>query len=223
VLPYLIDHVTDSEGKVIMQSRPAVAGDAAARVIDPRTAWVVNDMLHDVVTRGTAARVGATFKRGDMGGKTGTTNESRDAWFAGYTPQLVGVTWLGFDQPRSLGEREAGSGTPLTIWTRYMQTALARLPQTPPAGLPDGLLKIGNKLYFAEFPPGKAVARVGLPVETDFLYNDGSLAIDTSQINPQQTDSIGDLLKQIRIPPPQPATADGQPVDPQVEVRRVQF
>jgi len=225
VLPYLIDHVTDSEGKIIMQSRPTVAGDATARVIDPRTAWVVNDMLHDVVTRGTAARVGATFQRRDLGGKTGTTNESRDAWFAGYTPQLVGVTWVGFDQPRSLGEREAGSGTPLTIWTRYMQTALARLPQTPPAALPDGLLEVGNKLYFAEFPPGKAVARVGLPVETDFLYNGEALAIDTSQLNPHQSDSIGDLLKQIRIHTPQPVAADAQPqpVDNQVEVRRVQF
>jgi len=228
VLPYLIDHVTDSTGKVIMQSRPVVAGDAAARAIDPRTAFVMNDMMQDVVKRGTAVRVRETFKRRDLGGKTGTTNQSRDAWFAGYTPQLVGVTWVGFDQPRSLGEREAGSGTPLTIWMRYMQTALARLPETPPAELPPGLLQYGNKLYFSEFPPGKAVARVGLPVESDVLYNGDALAIDASQVNPHLPgDSVGELIRQIRSQGyADEASSDSQAnsqADTQVEARQVQF
>jgi len=219
VLPYLIDRVTDGDGKVIMQSRPTQAGDAvAARVLDPRTVYVVNDMLRDVVKRGTAVRVGGTFQRADLGGKTGTTNESRDAWFAGYTPQLVGLTWLGFDQPRSLGEREAGSGTPLSIWLHYMQTALARLPEAPPEPMPDGLIHYGDKLYFAEFPPGKAIARIGLTVETGVSYHGERLAIDASQFNPHESDSIDALLEQLGSP----MMTDTQS-EPQVELRRVQF
>lgn len=212
VLPYLIDRVTDSSGKVIMQSQPVVAGDAAARAIDPRTAYVMNDMLHDVTTLGTAARVSSTLKRKDIGGKTGTTNDSRDAWFAGYSPQLVGVAWMGFDQPRSLGSRETGGGASMPIWMRYMQTGLANLPENPPPELPSGLLKQGDNLYFAEFPPGKAIARVGLPVPGDTLF-DGT-PIDGSQVNPQQGDGIGDLINQLSMP---------APVDGGAEVHRVQF
>jgi len=224
VPPYLIDHVTDSDGKIIMQARPVLAGDAAARAIDPRTAYVMNDMLQGVMSHGTAVRAGAAFKRADMGGKTGTTNESRDAWFAGYTPQRVGITWVGFDQPRSLGEREAGSGTPLTIWMGAMQTALLHLPHTPPAQVPPGLLKFGDKLFFAEFPPGKAVARVGLPDQADFLYNGDTLAIDASQINPNKSESIGELLRQLHAPRDDAASSPTPaPANNQVEARRVHF
>ena len=222
VLPYLIDRVTDNTGKVVMQSRPVVAGDAAARAIDPRTAYVMNDILRDVTSVGTAARVSGTFKRKDIGGKTGTTNDSHDAWFAGYTPKIVGVAWMGFDQPRSLGSRETGGGASLPIWMRYMQTALAGLPESPPPEMPSGLTRTGNNLYFSEFPPGKAIARVGLPVPGDTLFDAGN--IDGSQVNPQgggggsvnPNDGIGDLINQLSMP---------APVDSgnSVEVHRVQF
>ncbi|MEI2417162.1 penicillin-binding protein 1A [Orrella sp. JC864] len=167
ITPYLIDRVTDSTGKVIMQSRPTVAGDAAARAIDPRTAYVMDDMLRGVATSGTAARARALLKRGDIAGKTGTTNESVDAWFAGYTPALVGIAWLGHDQPRSLGSRETGGGAAMPIWVDYMRSALAGVPEQP-RNRPDGLITEGGDLYFSEFPPGQAVARVGLP-EPDSL------------------------------------------------------
>ncbi|VFR31043.1 Multimodular transpeptidase-transglycosylase [plant metagenome] len=173
ITPYLIDRVTDATGRTIMQSRPTVAGDAAARAIDPRTAYVMDDMLRGVATSGTAARARAILKRGDIAGKTGTTNDSVDAWFAGYTPSLVGIAWMGHDQPRSLGSRETGGGASMPIWVNYMQTALKGVPEQQRTR-PDGLIVDGGEFYFSEFPPGQAVARLGLPEPDslgDFLNN----------------------------------------------------
>jgi len=183
--PYLIDHVTDSSGKVIMQAKPIIAGDAAARAIDPRTVYVMNDMLRGVATYGTGARVHRELKRDDIGGKTGTTNDSHDAWFAGFTPKLVGVVWMGYDQPRSLGSSETGGGASLPIWLDYMRYALKDQPQTPPGPIPDGLSKIDGEFYFSEFPPGQAVARVGLPSPNDIPLDGGA------------SDGISDLLNQL--------------------------
>jgi penicillin-binding protein 1A len=185
VPPYLIDHVTDSSGKVIMQARPTVAGDAAARAVDPRTVYVMDDMMRGVATYGTAARVHRELKREDIGGKTGTTNDSHDAWFAGFTPKLVGVVWMGYDQPKSLGSSETGGGASLPIWLDYMRYALKDKPQVPAGPLPDGLSKIDGEYYFAEFPPGQAVARVGLPSPHDVPVDGGGM------------DGIGDLLNQL--------------------------
>ncbi|WP_353173263.1 penicillin-binding protein 1A [Paracandidimonas soli] len=186
VAPYLIDRVTDSSGKVIMQARPTVAGDVKARVIDERTAYVMNDMLRGVAQAGTGARASRELKRTDIGGKTGTTNDSHDAWFAGFTPKLVGIAWMGFDQPRSLGSRETGGGAALPIWLEYMRTALKDQPQIPPGPMPGGLERTGGDFYFTEFPPGKAVARVGLPTMEDMVLG-GAPA----------NDGIGDLLNQL--------------------------
>ncbi|RYF50926.1 MAG: penicillin-binding protein, partial [Comamonadaceae bacterium] len=172
ITPYLIDRVTDSNGKILMQSRPVVAGDAAARAIDPRTAYIMDDMLRGVTISGTAARARATLKRNDLAGKTGTTNESVDAWFSGYTPSLVATAWLGYDQPRSLGARETGGGVAMPIWLSYMQDVLKGVPEQPRREKPEGMLVEGGEMYFAEFPPGQAVARLGLPVQDelgDFL------------------------------------------------------
>ncbi|MGN6658564.1 MAG: penicillin-binding protein 1A [Achromobacter mucicolens] len=168
VTPYLIDRVTDSSGKVIMQSKPVVAGDAAARAIDPRPARVMDDILRGVTTYGTAARARALLKRGDIAGKTGTTNESVDAWFSGYTPTLAATAWLGFDQPKSLGSRETGGGVAMPIWVDYMQSVLKGVPEEKQRPRPDGLLVENGEFYFSEFPPGQAVARLGLP-EADTL------------------------------------------------------
>jgi penicillin-binding protein 1A len=169
ITPYLIDGVTDSSGKVLMQAKPALAGDLSLRAIDARTTYVMDDMLRGVATSGTAARVRATLKRGDIAGKTGTTNESVDAWFCGYTPSLVATAWLGFDQPRSLGARETGGGAALPIWLGYMQEMLKGVPEEKDHPRPDGLLVENGEFYFAEFPPGQAVARIGLPAANDTL------------------------------------------------------
>lgn len=186
--PYLIDYVTDSTNKVIMRAKPIVAGDAAARAIDARTAYVMNDLLRGVATSGTGARSSRTLKRTDIGGKTGTTNDSHDAWFAGYTPDLVGIAWMGFDKPRSLGSGETGGGASMPIWINYMRTALKDKPIVPPGPMPSGLSRINGDFYFDEFPPGQAIARVGLPAPGDgFLQQGGG----------DQNDGIGDLLRQL--------------------------
>ncbi|MBF6616468.1 penicillin-binding protein 1A [Pollutimonas thiosulfatoxidans] len=185
VPPYLIDHVTDSSGKVIMRAQPVVAGDAAARAVDPRTVYVMNDMLRGVATYGTGARVHRELKRNDVGGKTGTTNDSHDAWFAGYTPKLVGIAWMGYDQPRSLGSGETGGGAALPIWLDYMRVALKDQAESPPPPMPDGLAVVNGEFYFDEFPPGQAVARVGLPSPNDVPLDGGGI------------DGIGDLLNQL--------------------------
>jgi len=186
--PYLIDYVTDSTNKVIMRAKPIVAGDAAARAIDARTAYVMNDLLRGVATSGTGARASRELKRTDIGGKTGTTNDSQDAWFAGYTPDLVGIAWMGFDKPRSLGSGETGGGASMPIWINYMRSALKDKPIVPPGPAPSGLSRINGDFYFDEFPPGQAIARVGLPAPgDDFLQQGGG----------DQNDGIGDLLRQL--------------------------
>ncbi len=162
VTPFLIDRVTDANGQVIMQSKPVIAGDSAARAIDARTAYVMDDLLRGVATYGTAARARQVLKRNDVSGKTGTTNDSVDAWFAGYTPQLVGIAWLGYDQPKSLGSRETGGGAALPVWLGYMQNALKAFPEEKRPPPPDGLIVDGTNLYFSEFPPGQAVTKLGL-------------------------------------------------------------
>lgn len=189
VPPYIIDRVTDSTGKVIMQAKPVVAGDAAARVIDARTAYVMNDMLRGVATSGTGARAHRELKRNDIGGKTGTTNDSHDAWFAGFTPATVGVVWMGYDQPRSLGGSETGGGLALPIWIEYMRHALKDVPEAPVPPPPPGLNRINGDFYFAEYPPGQAVARVGLPAPSDALLGPGGGSFG---------DGITDLLNQLR-------------------------
>ena len=184
VPPYLIDHVTDSEGKVIMQARPVVAGDVNARVIDPRTVYVMNDLMRGVATSGTGSRASRELKRNDIGGKTGTTNDSHDAWFAGFTPKLVGIAWMGFDQPKSLGSGETGGGASMPIWIDYMRHALKNQPVTPPGPIPDGLIRADNNFYLAEFPPGQHIARVGLTSPNETPLEGGP-------------DGIGDLLNNL--------------------------
>lgn len=186
VPPYLIDRVTDSEGNVVMQAKPVVAGDAAARAIDERTVYVMNDLLRGVATRGTGARASAQLKRNDLAGKTGTTNDSHDAWFAGYTPGLSTVAWMGFDQPRSLGSGETGGGLALPIWVNYMRVALDGVEQAPMPPMPSGLQRVDGDYFFSEFPPGQAVARVGLPHPSD-RYLEGTV------------DGISDLLNELGL------------------------
>lgn len=188
VPPYLIDHVTDSTGKVIMQAKPTMAGDAHARAIDPRTAWLMSDLMRGVATYGTGARASAQLERTDIAGKTGTTNDSHDAWFAGFTPKLTTVAWMGFDQPRSLGATETGGGLALPIWVDYMRVALDGIPIAEPQPMPSGLQRIDGEYYYSEFPPGEAVARVGLPSPSDYSVE-----------SPPESDGISNLLQQLGI------------------------
>ena len=183
VKPYLIDRVTDKDGRLLMQASPHIAGNGAPRVIDPRNAWLMTSMMQDVVRYGTATRA-KQLGRSDLAGKTGTTNDARDTWFAGYNPDLVAISWMGYDQPRSLGRGETGAQSALPIWINFMGPALRGTPQTGwamPAGIVamkidpatgtrfsetivDELLGdlLGNQTpgiveyFYQEFPPPKA-------------------------------------------------------------------
>jgi penicillin-binding protein 1A len=138
VAPYLIDKVYDGSGKLLMESRPLTVAAGAPRVLDARNAFLMTSMMQDVARRGTAARV-SQLGRSDLAGKTGTTNDQRDGWFAGFNPDLVAVSWIGFDQPKSLGPGETGAAAALPIWIDFMGQALAKMPQKPFAA-PEGVV-----------------------------------------------------------------------------------
>jgi penicillin-binding protein 1A len=129
-------------------------------VIDERNAFLMDSMLKDVVKFGTATKA-LVLKRTDIAGKTGTTNDSFDAWFAGYTPKIVGIAWIGFDQPKNLGNKETGGGLALPIWISYMQKALKDAPIEERA-MPDGIIQSGSDYYYAENPPGTGVRTLGV-------------------------------------------------------------
>jgi penicillin-binding protein 1A len=125
---FLIHKVLDGKGQVLMQAKPKLAGEEANQVISQRNAYAMNSMMQDVVRYGTATKANI-LKRNDLAGKTGTTNDAFDAWFAGYASQVVGITWVGFDTPKSLGDRETGGGVALPIWIDYMAKVLPGLPE----------------------------------------------------------------------------------------------
>jgi penicillin-binding protein 1A len=178
VAPYLIEKITDSRGNTLSQAKPAVAGANAQRAIDPRNAFIMTTLLHDVVVYGTGARV-QELKRKDLAGKTGTTNDNVDAWFCGYNASLVGIAWIGHDQPRTLGNNETGSVAALPIWISYMSKVLKGVPEKqrdPPEGVvqvrinPDtGLRDDSSNIsdwFLSEFTPRRSedsLAPISLP------------------------------------------------------------
>jgi len=128
ISPYFIQRIEDGSGNVLYQAAPVPVGDTAQQVLDVRNAFTMVTMMQDVVRHGTgfpAMKLG----RNDLAGKTGTTNDSMDAWFCGFHPTLVGVAWMGFDNPRSLGGRETGGGAALPIWMDYMGKILKNSPE----------------------------------------------------------------------------------------------
>jgi penicillin-binding protein 1A len=161
IAPYLIEQVTDAHGKVISQAQPLIAEQNAPRAIDARNSYVMTSMLQSVAQGGTGARTNI-LKRTDLAGKTGTTNDAMDGWFAGYQHNLTTVVWMGYDQPKSLGTKEFGAQLALPIWIEYMGTALKGVPNyTMP--MPDGVQVIGADPYYDNFTPGNGfVASLGV-------------------------------------------------------------
>jgi len=153
VEPYLISHITDGQGRTLAQARPIRAGDETRRAIDARNAFMVDSLLMSVIENGTGARAQA-LKRKDLAGKTGTTNDAHDAWFAGYHPRVAAVVWVGYDQPRRLGERETGGGLALPIWMEYMQRALQGVPESPRRPPPGLEVTDGDFYYVGTIKPG---------------------------------------------------------------------
>jgi penicillin-binding protein 1A len=160
VAPRLIDRVTDHKGRVLQDS-PRKAPDESMRTLDARNAFVMTDLLREVTRSGTAARAQGALKRNDIYGKTGTTNDSMDAWFAGWQSNLVAVVWIGYDTPRKLGDRETGGGLSLPVWIEYMNYALKGVPTQEPRP-PQGLVYVGGEWVYDEFAHGAGVSSVGL-------------------------------------------------------------
>ncbi|MSQ54064.1 MAG: penicillin-binding protein 1A [Betaproteobacteria bacterium] len=137
IQPYFISRIVDDRGNTLGTAHPQRAGDESVRVIDARNAFIMDSMLQDVTRYGTAGRASKLGRR-DLAGKTGTTNEHVDAWFCGYSSSLVGISWVGFDQPKNLGRNETGGMTALPIWIGYMERALKGVPElarTVPSGI----------------------------------------------------------------------------------------
>ena len=138
VMPYFITRIEDAQGKVLAQAKPVRAGEGALRAIDPRNAFVMFSMMQDVIRGGTGARA-MQLGRNDLAGKTGTTNDQMDAWFAGIQRHQAAVVWMGFDLPRSLGGSETGAVAALPIWISYMAQALKNVPEDAPE-MPEGVV-----------------------------------------------------------------------------------
>jgi penicillin-binding protein 1A len=160
VNPVLIARVLDSRGRVLNEA-PVVPLSEDARAIDPRNAFVMSSLLQEVTRSGTAARAQALLKRVDVYGKTGTTNDSMDAWFAGYHKSVVAVCWIGYDTPRKLGDRETGGGLALPVWIDYMTLALKGRPVSEVAPT-EGVVNLGGEWYYTEYAHGGGVTSVGL-------------------------------------------------------------
>lgn len=160
VNPWLIAKVTDHKGRVISETTPPVTSEQP-RAIDARNAFIMSSLLQEVTRSGTAARAQATLKRPDLYGKTGTTNDSVDAWFAGFQPSIAAVTWIGYDTPRNLGSRETGGGLSLPVWISFMERALKGVPVMEPT-VPAGVVNVGGEWFYDEYARNAGVSSVGL-------------------------------------------------------------
>jgi penicillin-binding protein 1A len=156
----LIRSVTGSNGEVLFEA-PARTIDESLRVTTERNTFLTGTLLQEVTRAGTAARAQATLKRPDLYGKTGTTNEVVDAWFAGFQPGRVAVVWLGYDDPRSLGSHASGASLALPAWIDYMATALKDVPVRELAA-PEGVIQVDGHWRYTEWAEGGHIPSLGL-------------------------------------------------------------
>ncbi len=143
IKPFVVREIRNEANEVIAQSAQVPAGEDSIRVIDPRNAFMMDSMLRDVTIYGTAAKASVALKRQDLAGKTGTTNEYVDAWFCGYQMTVSACAWVGFDQPKKLGDKETGGAAALPIWIGYMGRALKDVPVQTPT-MPEGITTFGS-------------------------------------------------------------------------------
>ncbi|MBY0574004.1 MAG: PBP1A family penicillin-binding protein [Undibacterium sp.] len=153
VKPWLIEKVLDAKGTVLFQAKEPATPTEESRVLDARNAFVMDSMLREVVRSGTGATASQRLARHDLAGKTGTTSDAVDGWFAGYAGNIVAVSWMGYDEPRSLGGREFGATVALPIWIDAMRHALAGKPEIARA-VPENLVNVDGKWMYLEYQDG---------------------------------------------------------------------
>ena len=161
VTPVLIKRVTDVAGKTLFEA-PAPIMDETQRVVPARNTFMAATLLQEVTRNGTAARAQSQLKRPDLYGKTGTTNDVFDAWFAGFQRNLVAVVWLGYDTPRTLGSHSSGASLALPIWIQFMSTALASEPVQELSPPSEGLVQLASGRRYAEWADGGFIPSLGL-------------------------------------------------------------
>lgn len=213
--PWLVTRITDQKGKVLVESQPPLPNESV-RAIDARNAFVMSRLLQEITREGTAARAQATLKRADIYGKTGTTNDAIDTWFAGYHPTVTAIVWMGYDQPKSLGDRETGGGLSLPVWISFMEAALKGVPVMEPAA-PEGVVNVGGEWYYEEYARGRGVSSLGLDPGTD----PGAKPQDPNDPNATPYDrSLMNSDGQTPRPAPAPAAPAG-PAPPGEERRSI--
>jgi penicillin-binding protein 1A len=171
VSPVLITKLTDTKGRVLHETK-LVEPDDSMRTLDARNAFVMTSLLQEVTRSGTAARAQALLTRPYLYGKTGTTNDSMDAWFAGWQPGVTAVVWIGYDQPRKLGDRETGGGLALPVWIEYMTQALKGVPVAEVTMPPEGVTNVAGEWMYDEYSRGSGVASVGLDDKAPLAPNE---------------------------------------------------
>jgi penicillin-binding protein 1A len=225
VEPYIVQEITDANGRTLARFDPPVAGRNAPRVLDPRNAWLIDSMLQEVVRNGTGRRA-MELGRADLAGKTGTTNDYVDAWFAGYNPDVVAVTWMGYGQPRNLGRGEGGARAALPIWIDYMRVALDGVAEKPRIR-PPGLVPIRHAeaevtdFHYEEYPAPQPPPREIAEIPTLQYLMDDSAWQAPPEAPPEAREessiplSIRDLFRPSREEPP-PREAQPAPTEDSV-------
>jgi penicillin-binding protein 1A len=186
--------VVDARGEVISETKAITAGDESARVLDPRNAFIMDTMMRDVVRSGTGYMASQKLGRKDLAGKTGTTNDAMDGWFAGYGSDIVAVAWMGYDQPRSLGSREFGGTLALPIWTDYMRHALRGRPEMQRT-VPAGMAHVDGDWMYQEYVNGDAVRSLGIEEGKSFWDR----LFSPPPASPQEDDKEKQRIKELYI------------------------
>jgi len=176
------DQILQSEDSMRGGPGPLSQEQLAPRVISQQNDYIMTDMMADVIKHGTGRRA-LSLNRTDLAGKTGTTNQSKDTWFNGFTAHLVATVWVGFDQERPLGESEEGAKTALPIWIHFMREALKGVPQEK-RPMPDGIvtLRVSPKsgaLVSAENPDG--IAEIFMADHLPAVADQGSMAAQSAE------------------------------------------
>jgi penicillin-binding protein 1A len=197
--PWLITKITDQRGKALVESQPPLPNESV-RAVDARNAFIMSRLLQEVARVGTAARAQRELKRVDLYGKTGTTNDSIDTWFAGYQPTLAAIVWMGYDTPRSLGDRETGGGLSLPVWITFMATALKGVPVMEPSA-PEGVVNVGGEWYYEEYARGAGVGNLG-----GASSQDNGSPVPTTPRAPEDKS----LLNSDGLPPNRPPSAPSE-------------
>ena len=208
--PYMVQKIVDSHGAVISETKAPHAGEETERAIDPRNAFIMDSMLQQVVRTGTGAMATQKLGRPDIAGKTGTTTDAVDGWFAGYCGNLVAVSWMGYDDPKSLGSREFGATLALPAWIDYMKVALKGVPVTQRA-VPSGVEQVDGDWMYSEFAQDGAVKVIGMDDATAVPTDSSSLPAPATLGNPPASPPAIAPTAPPTVPPTVPPTTPAIP------------